>query len=112
VEREGLVERSAVLGKRLLDGLQRLYELPAVGEVRGLGLAAGVELAQDRESRTLFDPKREIAHKVLGLARENGLHTLGMGDRISIAPPFVTPEETIDRIPEILYDAIAEITGR
>ncbi|MBA7684852.1 Adenosylmethionine-8-amino-7-oxononanoate aminotransferase [subsurface metagenome] len=42
IEREGLVERAAEAGERLLDGLKTLYDLRAVGEVRGLGLMAAV----------------------------------------------------------------------
>jgi putrescine aminotransferase len=112
VEREGLVQKAAERGARLLEGLKRLYELPAVGEVRGLGLMAAVELAEDRGSRTLMDPKRESAKKVVAMARDMGLWTRNIGDRISLAPPFVTPDEIIDRIPQILYDCIAEVTGK
>ena len=48
IEDEGLVERAAVMGKRLMAGLEELYNLPNVGEVRGLGLMAGVELVADK----------------------------------------------------------------
>ena len=81
VEREGLVQKAAERGARLLEGLKRLYELPAVGEVRGLGLMAAVELAEDRSSRKLMDPKRESAKKVVAMARDMGLWTRNIGDR-------------------------------
>jgi len=112
VERENLVNRAAVLGERLANNLQRLYELPAVGEVRSLGLMAGIELAEDRESRKLLDPKRNTAKRVVAMARDMGVYTRNINDRISLAPPFVTSEESIDRISDVLYDAIAEVTGR
>jgi len=112
VEREHLVERAATLGDRLLKGLERLYELPAVGEVRGLGLMCAVELAEDRTTRKLLDPKKETARRVVQMARDLGLYTRNVGDRISLSPPFVTPDAVIDRIPEILYESIAEVTGR
>ncbi len=112
VERENLVERAARMGERLLRGLERLYELPAVGEVRGLGLMAAVELAEDRQTRKLFDPQKETAKRVLAMARDLGLYARAVGDRIELAPPFITPEEVIDRISDILYESIAEVTGR
>jgi adenosylmethionine-8-amino-7-oxononanoate aminotransferase len=112
VERENLVQKAAERGARLLKGLERLYELPAVGEVRGLGLMAAVELAEDRKTRKLLDPKRETAKKVVTMARDMGLYTRAIGDRISLSPPFVTPDDVIDRIPAILYDCIAEVTGK
>ena len=49
IESEGLVERAAVMGRRLLDGLQQeLGDLPNVGDMRGLGMMCGVELV-DRQ---------------------------------------------------------------
>ena len=47
IEEESLVERAAVMGKRLLAGLEGLRDLPAVGDVRGLGMMCGVELVTD-----------------------------------------------------------------
>ncbi len=51
IEREGLVERSAVMGRKLLAGLETLRALPQVGDVRGLGMLAAVELVTDQASR-------------------------------------------------------------
>ncbi len=51
MEKEGLPERAAVMGKRLQDGLQTLRSLPAVGDVRGLGMLAAIELVEDQGSR-------------------------------------------------------------
>src|SRR5437660_1944133 len=52
IEREGLVERAAIMGKRLLAGLEGLRDLSAVGDVRGLGMMCGVELVADQASKT------------------------------------------------------------
>ena len=51
IEQEGLAERAAVMGKRLLAGLETLRSLPAVGDVRGLGMMCGVELVEDKATR-------------------------------------------------------------
>src|SRR2546421_1375125 len=48
LEDENLVERAAEQGKRLLAGLEELYNLPNVGEVRGLGLMCGIEFVDKR----------------------------------------------------------------
>src|SRR6266851_5287353 len=51
IESEGLVERAAVMGRRLLGGLEELHDLPVVGDVRGLGMMCGVELVTDRGTK-------------------------------------------------------------
>ena len=50
IEREGLVERAAVVGARMLERLKPTEELEAVAEVRGVGLMLGVELAGERDA--------------------------------------------------------------
>src|SRR5256714_4687280 len=51
IETEGLVERAAVMGRRLLARLEGLRDPPVVGDVRGLGMKCGVELVTDRNSK-------------------------------------------------------------
>src|SRR5438445_8388609 len=56
LEDEGLVARVAEMGTRLQDRLGRLRSHRLVGDVRGLGLLAGVELVRDRETRARHEP--------------------------------------------------------
>src|SRR5947207_1488620 len=52
IESEGLVERAAIMGRRLLDGLEGLRDLSVVGDVRGLGMMCGIELVSDCNAKT------------------------------------------------------------
>lgn len=112
-EREGLVERAAVLGRRLLDRLQTLRDLTVVGDVRGLGLMCGVELVEDQRTKA---PALGLGARVLAGARQRGLVTRmragqrgehPIGDVICLAPPLVISEAQVDRIVQILREAIA-----
>jgi 4-aminobutyrate aminotransferase-like enzyme len=112
LEQEGLIDRAAVLGTRLLTGLEGLREHAIVGDVRGLGMMCGVELVEDRASRA---PALGIGNKVAAEARKRGLFTRNrggvkspfpIGDTICVAPPLVTTEEQIDTIVTILHEAI------
>jgi adenosylmethionine-8-amino-7-oxononanoate aminotransferase len=111
IEGEGLVERAGEMGKRLLAGLEGLRDLPLVGDVRGLGLMAGVELVKDRATKA---PALGLGGKITKVALENGLLLRvrgggadpAIGDTICLAPPLMTPVDAIDRIPEILRKAI------
>jgi 4-aminobutyrate aminotransferase-like enzyme len=111
LETEGLVERAAVMGRRLLAGLERLCELPEVGDVRGLGMMCGVELVDDRATKA---PTLGRGGRVIREAQQRGvLFRLragsadpAIGDTICIAPPLMTPAEQLDRMVGVLREAI------
>jgi len=111
-EAEGLVERARRLGERLRSRLESLRALPHVGEVRGLGLMAGVELVADRATKA---PAVGLGARVLAEARARGLITRmragqtgehPIGDVLCLAPPLVVTEAQVDRIVEILGEAL------
>jgi adenosylmethionine-8-amino-7-oxononanoate aminotransferase len=117
VEREGLVERSAELGRLLLDRLQTLRRFEIVGDVRGVGLLAAVELVADRETKRPFPRARSLAEEVAARAMAKGLllwPSTGCadgvdGDLLNIAPPFVVTEAEIDEIVELLGQTLEEV---
>ncbi len=112
IEREGLPERAAVMGRRLLSGLETLRSLPAVGDVRGLGMMCGVELVEDQATRK---PAIGLGGRVVAEAMKRGLiirqrgggGTPVSGDSLCIAPPLMTPEATLERIVQIVGESIA-----
>jgi putrescine---pyruvate transaminase len=108
IEREGLVERAATLGKRLIGGLKQLENSPGVGEVRGMGLMAAVELAADRTG-TPLPASMSAGPKVGRYAQEHGVIVRARGDIIMLAPPLVITEEEVDRVVEVVRDGIAHV---
>jgi adenosylmethionine-8-amino-7-oxononanoate aminotransferase len=110
IEEEGLVEHAAAMGERLLDGLSSL-EHPNIGDVRGLGLLAAVELTADRSTRERFDPAQNVGARVLREMRRRGVITRVRGDIIVLAPPLVITSEQIDRIVDIVEGSIQEVVG-
>jgi adenosylmethionine-8-amino-7-oxononanoate aminotransferase len=111
LESEKLVDRAGRLGRRLLDRLRTLGDLPWVGEVRGLGLMAAVELVADRETRRRFDPGQRVGARVVGAAQQGGLIVRPRQDIVTLAPPFVIDEARIDDMVGILRDAIMRTLG-
>ncbi|EHK78889.1 adenosylmethionine-8-amino-7-oxononanoatetransaminase [Sinorhizobium meliloti CCNWSX0020] len=86
---------------------------PLVGEIRGAGFLAGIELVADRATRTPFDPALKVGALVEGRCRAHGVMIRNMGDVISICPPFVMTTSQIDElvggIAVALEDAHAEL---
>ncbi|MGH7778145.1 MAG: aspartate aminotransferase family protein [Candidatus Dormibacterales bacterium] len=110
IESEGLVARSAKLGVRLLEGLEGLRAHEIVGDVRGLGLMAGVELVQDRRTRALFPPEAGVGRRVCQAAFEEGVILRPLaGDVIGMSPPLVISEAEVDRVVEVLGRALGRV---
>jgi adenosylmethionine-8-amino-7-oxononanoate aminotransferase len=110
---EKLAERSAENGKYLLDGLRTLTRHKWVGDVRGKGLYAGVELVTDRASKAVMpQPQiKRIAERCQELGVIVGRSGGGrhLGNTLVLAPPLVLTRPEIDRIVSVLDRVIPEI---
>ncbi|HEX6843510.1 MAG TPA: aspartate aminotransferase family protein [Actinomycetota bacterium] len=98
IEREGLVENAARVGAHLLELLDGLRARPIVGDVRGLGLFAAVELTNaDADAR------------VAAAAFEHGLFVRPLGGTIMLAPPLIFTEAQAERTVEVLDGALTAV---
>ncbi|HXN77469.1 MAG TPA: aspartate aminotransferase family protein [Candidatus Dormibacteraeota bacterium] len=110
LEDERLVERAAERGAYLQKQLQELRSHEIVGDVRGLGLVAGIELVRDRDTKELYDAPVGAARRVWLDALERGVIVRPLpGDVVAMAPPFVISEQQIDRMVLVLDKAIARV---
>jgi 4-aminobutyrate---pyruvate transaminase len=111
-----IVGHVRAVAPHLQDGLRRFAGHPLVGEVRGIGLIAGVEIVADKESRTPFDPKLAIGGHVARFAQEHGLIVRAMGDSIGFSPPLIIApaelNELVTRFGKALDDTMAFVTER
>jgi 4-aminobutyrate aminotransferase-like enzyme/Ser/Thr protein kinase RdoA (MazF antagonist) len=94
---EGLVHNARETGLYLKEGLRRLMDKHAiVGDVRGTGLAIGMELVLDRDRLT---PATDAAKRLLSLVRDEGALVGGegqFGNIVKIRPPMVFDLEHAD----------------
>ncbi len=111
LEREHLVEAGASKGARLHTRLQQLASLRHVGDIRGLGLMAAVEIVEDKTTKKGFDAGKKVGESVLREAGKRGLVSRVRGDIFCIAPAFVVSDEQIDRIVNILGESITAAAG-
>ena len=107
-----MVERAQVQGDRFRAGLETLLTLPNVGEVRGIGMLAAIELVEDKGSKT---PAKGLGARVVAECANRGMILRlraaadgppASGDTLCFAPPLPTPEATLDRIVQIVGEAI------
>jgi adenosylmethionine-8-amino-7-oxononanoate aminotransferase len=100
------VAAAAARGKQLLAGIRQLSELNYVGNVRGMGLLVGLELVEDKATKKPFDPSRKMGERLHQECVKRGLYSRIRGDIFLMAPPYVTSEAQIDRMVNIVGEAI------
>ncbi|MBL4681555.1 MAG: aminotransferase class III-fold pyridoxal phosphate-dependent enzyme [Pseudomonadales bacterium] len=111
IEKENLVSQAAANGQYLHEQLQSLMNLPSVGEIRGQGLIAGIQLVSDKHSKELHDASLKIPLKVANLVKEKGvivrpLPTVGT---LAISPPLTISKSEIDTLVQALTDSISSL---
>ena len=109
IEREGLVQNAADMGKLLLEGLRGLAEKhPTVGDVRGLGLLAGIEVVKDRGTKEKFSETGPELTALNDSLRKRGLLTRA-GTIISLCPPLCINADEVAQIVDIVDGALGDM---
>lgn len=97
---EGLVERVADdIGPYFQASWQTLADHPLVGEARGVGLLAAIELVQSKVAMTRFDPSLTVGKHLRQCATANGLVVRPIGANIAVsAPPLTITRGQVDEL--------------
>ncbi|MGJ4993236.1 aspartate aminotransferase family protein [Bradyrhizobium sp. HKCCYLS3077] len=95
----GLLENGRRVGQRLMAGLRGLADHPLVGEVRGRGMLAAVELVTNKEKKTPLPAAAEPGRRIFDRAWDNGLVVRAFPNGVlGYAPPLCCTDDDIDRI--------------
>ncbi|MFQ6016928.1 MAG: aspartate aminotransferase family protein [Kiloniellaceae bacterium] len=97
-EERDIVGHVRRVGPRLQDGLRRFADHPLIGEVRGVGLVAGVELVADRTGKAPFDPIGKVGGYLADRAQAHGAILRNLGDVIAFSPPLIITGDEIDAL--------------
>lgn len=119
MEREQLVANSRKMGEVFKRKLESLYEFDIVGDVRGVGLQCGIELVQDKVTKTPFPAEMKLSRKIGDKAIEKGVVLYPgsgsvdgkAGDHILITPPLTINEEQLDEIVDVMRDCLKEVVS-
>jgi adenosylmethionine-8-amino-7-oxononanoate aminotransferase len=116
-EREGLNDHVKTNAPAFRDTLEKLYDLPIVGDIRGEGYFYGVELVKDKATRQTFTDteRRSLLGHVSSALFEAGLYcrTDDRGDSVvQLAPPLISGQAEFDTIESILRGVLSEAYTR
>jgi adenosylmethionine-8-amino-7-oxononanoate aminotransferase len=111
IEREGLVERAARVGAWFQDLLERqIAPLPNVGQVRGIGMMAAVEMVDPTASGSAYyDNANSLTLKVLEYCVDKGQLPRRLNNTLCMAPPLISTEEQLSRFVDVLGEAIQSV---
>jgi len=105
-QRDSIFERAREMGDYLQAGLAGFRDHPLVGEVRGVGMIAALELVANKQTRQPFEGNA-VAGFCQKACEDNGLilRALG-GNGIGVCPPLIISEAQVDELVEKLGRAL------
>ncbi len=99
IEREKLVDRVRDdIGPYFQARVQELSTHPLVGEVRGKGLLAAIELVKDKTHRTFFPRELDVGTQCRNHCFSNGLVMRAIRDTMVLSPPLIISRDEVDEI--------------
>ena len=96
------------LETNLREALKSLWRLPNVGDIRQVGLIAGIELVKDWRTREPFDLRERAGIRVCEAMARRGVLTRPVGNVIVLMPPYCTTPRQAETMVAAAGAAIAE----
>lgn len=120
IRKHNLVERAARMGEILHQKLAALKDHPAIGDIRGIGMLAGIEFVADKKKKTPFPRRLKFAETFARTAQEIGLIVWpntghlkdASGDILMIAPPFTIAEFELDLLISLFKEALEKTVSK
>lgn len=109
IQERNLVEHAAKVGEHMLKRLNELADHPMVGEVRGVGLIAAVELVADKATKKGLETPAQLGLAVSREMQDNGVIVRNIADAIAFCPPLIITEEQVDVMVDTLRAAIDKV---
>ncbi|MDL4842223.1 aspartate aminotransferase family protein [Aquibacillus rhizosphaerae] len=111
IEKENLIERSNLLGKRLILEMDEMKNHPNVGDVRIKGLLMGIELVDNKQKKLPVKPEK--IQKVISACKERGLiigkngdTVAGYNNIITLSPPLNMTDQDFEFMVSTLKECI------
>jgi 4-aminobutyrate--pyruvate transaminase len=99
IEERKLFDHAAKVGEYLQAKLRETFtEHPLIGEVRGVGLIAALEMVADKKTKRQFDPLGKVGAYFFERGHHHGVLIRNVQDSVAICPPLIVTESDIDEI--------------
>lgn len=106
IETRGLLDDVQRKARRLAGWLERLYDIPIVGDIRQKGLMCGIEIVKNRRTKEVFPRAAMLEHRIILEARRRGLVIRPLGPVLTFIPVLAMSEAEMEEAVRILYDSI------
>lgn len=111
IEERGLVAHAAEIGAYMQGRLRKLADHPLVGEVRGVGLIAAVELVLDKGRKVAAATPGALGGVASKLLLERGIISRNMLDALAICPPLIVTKAQIDELVDGIAGMLDDLKG-
>ncbi len=111
IEKSNLIEKLPPKIEILRESLDRMSELPIVGEVRKKGMLAGIELVAKRETKSPFPVEMRMGNRVCREAAQRGAWIRPLGDVVVLMPPLSIEENLLRELCQITLDSLKEASN-
>ena len=112
LKRDKILEHVIEIAPYFHDKLQELYKIPIVGDVRGMGLMAGVECVIDKKSKNPLVLDQAIASRIDQESLKLGLIIRPIYHICVLSPALIITKEQIDDLVDKLFQAITNATKK
>ena len=110
LQSEKSVRQRAQLQKNLHTELQTLWSLPNVGDIRQVGLVAGIELVKDWRTRAPFALHEQAGIRVCEAMAKRGVLTRPVGNVIVLMPPYCTTPAQLQKMINSIKEGVGEFS--
>jgi adenosylmethionine-8-amino-7-oxononanoate aminotransferase len=100
------VQRRSQLEQKFSDELDALWSCPWVGDIRQVGLVAGIELVKNWCTREPFPVEQRVGIRVCEAMAKRGVLTRPVGNVIVLIPPFCTTDHQLAKMVQTVRTAV------
>jgi len=105
---EGLLENVKNVSPYFHERLQEFNEYEHIGETRGVGLMAALEMVKNKKTKEPFEGYLNMGDKVANMSIENGLICRPLGPAIVLCPQFIITKTQIDEMFDSLHSTLKQ----